>query len=145
MARIHIIVCAALVAVAGCKRAEVTSAKIVAEPAPVNAAVLRIMPEPFTATIPVTGTLVSNSRVDVKAETTGKITRFDKQEGDLVRAGEPVVWVDQENYNLAIRQADSSVQVAEAACSGPASSRRQSGIRTRREPAQVGWHHGEGL
>ena len=115
MARIHIVVFAALVAVVGCKRTEVTSAKTVAEPAPVNAAVLRITPEPFTATIPVTGTLVSNSRVDVKAETTGKITRFDKQEGDLVRAGEPVVWVDQENYNLAIRQADSSVQVAEAA------------------------------
>ena len=33
---------------------------------------------------------MSNSRVDVKAETTGRLVRFAKQEGDAVSAGEAV-------------------------------------------------------
>jgi RND family efflux transporter MFP subunit len=52
--------------------------------------------------------------VDVKAEVIGHIARFDKQEGDEVRAGEPVAWVDAENFQLAVRQAETAVQAAEA-------------------------------
>ncbi len=69
---------------------------------------------PLSLTVPVTGTLVSNTRVDVKAETIGRIVKFPKQEGDSVAAGEAVAWVDQENYQLAVRQAETAVQVAEA-------------------------------
>ena len=65
-------------------------------------------------TVAVTGTLVSNARVDVKAETIGRLVKFPKQEGDSVAAGEAVAWVDQENYQLAVRQAETAVQVAEA-------------------------------
>ena len=74
----------------------------------------RWAPQPFLATVPVTGTLVSNTRVDVKAEIIGRVVRFDKEEGDPVAAGEAVAWVDDENYQLAVRQAETSVQVAEA-------------------------------
>jgi membrane fusion protein (multidrug efflux system) len=52
--------------------------------------------------------------VEVKAETTGRVLRFDKQEGEFVRAGEQLVWVNDENYKLDVRHAKSAVQVAEA-------------------------------
>jgi RND family efflux transporter MFP subunit len=71
--------------------------------------------ETLPITIPVTGSLVSNARVDVKAEVIGHISRFDKEEGDHVAAGEPVVWVDDENARLAERQAETAVLVAQAA------------------------------
>src|SRR5437868_3438028 len=68
------------------------------EPPAVSAALINVAAEPFHSTIPVTGTLVSNSRVDVKAEVIGRITRFDKEESARVVAGEAVAWVDDENY-----------------------------------------------
>jgi len=76
--------------------------------------VLQIRTQPFAATVAITGTLVSNSRVDVKAETTGRVVKFPKEEGEFVAAGEPVAWVDEENYRLALRQAQAAVAVAEA-------------------------------
>ncbi len=98
---------------AGCQKKEV--AVSASEPAPVRVSVVRIETQPFAATVAVTGTLVSNSRVDVKAETTGRVTRFPKEEGETVTAGEAVAWVDEENYTLAARQAQATVDVAEAA------------------------------
>jgi len=79
------------------------------------AAIIRIQPESFAATVPVTGTLVSRTRVDVKAETIGRVVRFDKEEGAAVKDGEAVVWVNDENYTLAVRQAETAVEVANAA------------------------------
>jgi RND family efflux transporter MFP subunit len=103
-----------VLAVSGCKHANVEAAKP-ADPPAVTAAAVRVQPQLFAAVIAVTGSLVSNARVDVKAETTGRVTRFPKEEGDHVAAGEPLLWVDEENYALAVRQAESSVQVAQAA------------------------------
>ena len=103
----------AAVALAGCQKQQ--TAVSASEAAPVRVNVMRIEAQPFHATVPVTGTLVSSSRVDVKAETTGRIVKFPKEEGETVAAGETVAWVDEENYRLAVRQAESAVQVAEAA------------------------------
>jgi RND family efflux transporter MFP subunit len=97
----------------GCQKKEPSSVRA-SEPPAVQANVLEVQTEPFTATVAVTGTLVSTSRVDVKAETIGRVVRFPKEEGDRVAAGEAVVWVDDEDYRLAARQAESSVEVAEA-------------------------------
>ncbi|HWQ57057.1 MAG TPA: efflux RND transporter periplasmic adaptor subunit [Bryobacteraceae bacterium] len=102
-----------LAAAPGCRRQEVYSAAP-SEAPPVKAALVKLEPRPFTLTIAITGTLVSSTRVDVKAETTGRVVRFDKKEGDRVAAGETIVWVNQEKYQLAVRQAESAVQVAEA-------------------------------
>lgn len=104
-----------LAAASACRREEVHSAAPAAEPAAVQTMLVKLEPRPFSITVPLTGTLVSSTRVDVKAETTGRVVRFDKKEGDPVAAGETVVWVDDENYKLAVRQAESAVQVAEAA------------------------------
>ena len=97
----------------GCRAPE---AKTVAasEPPPVAASVIAVGTETYLATVPVTGSLVSRTRVDVKAEVVGRITRFDKEEGDRVAAGEQVIWVDDENYQLALRQAESAIVVADA-------------------------------
>ncbi len=105
---------AGLAALGGCRKPD-TKAAAAPEPPPVKAALMTVEPAVFTATVSVTGTLVSRSHVDVKAETTGRVVRFPKQEGERVAAGEAVVWVDDENYRLAVRQAESAVQVAEAA------------------------------
>ena len=97
---------------AGCRAAQVEKAAV--EPPPVAASVVTVATEPFLATVSLTGTLVSNARVDIKAETIGRITRFDKEEGDSVAAGEAVVWVNDENYQLALRQAQTASKVADA-------------------------------
>ncbi|MBM3744374.1 MAG: efflux RND transporter periplasmic adaptor subunit [Acidobacteria bacterium] len=84
------------------------------EAPPVRAALLRVAPQPLAASVAVTGTLVSSARVDVKAQTTGRVLRFDKEEGDAVAAGEAVIWVDDENCKLAVQQAASAIKVAQA-------------------------------
>ena len=81
---------------------------------PVKVTVIRIAPQPFLSTVAITGTLVSNSRVDVRSQTTGRLSHFPKQEGDSVWAGEAVAWVDDENCQLVLSQAEAAVQVAEA-------------------------------
>ena len=108
------VVFAVAVLLAACGKRDIAG-NAATDPPPVSAAVITVTAQNLPITIPVTGTLVSNSRVDVKAEVIGHIARFDKQEGDSVRAGEPVAWVDDENFRLAVRQSESAVQVAEAA------------------------------
>ena len=103
-----------LLPAAGCRRQEVRPAAA-SEPPPIPATLVKLAPQPLSITVPITGTLVSSARVDVKAETTGRVVRFDKQEGDAVQAGETVVWVDENNYRLALRQAESASEVAQAA------------------------------
>ena len=112
MRTLLILIPAAAAVLTGCRQQQAQT--IAAEPPPVTAAVIPVQAETFVATVPVTGTLVSNARVDVKAEVVGRIVRFDKEEGDPVAAGEPIIWVDDENYRLAIRQAETSVKVADA-------------------------------
>ena len=103
-----------LVAAAACNHQPAESVRASA-PAAVRVPVLTVSTRPFTATVAVTGTLVSRNQVDVKAETTGRVLRFPKQEGESVEAGEPVLWINDEDYRLGIRHARSAVQVSEAA------------------------------
>jgi RND family efflux transporter MFP subunit len=53
--------------------------------------------------------------VEVKSQTLGRVLRFTKEEGDRVAAGEEVIWVDDEQYRLSVRQAETAVGVAQAA------------------------------
>ena len=98
---------------AGCRKKE-TKGTVVQEAPAIAVKIIQVQPEPFSLTVPVTGTLVSNTRVDVKAETIGHLVKFPKQEGDSVVPGETVAWLDQENYQLAVRQAETAVAVADA-------------------------------
>jgi RND family efflux transporter MFP subunit len=105
----------ALAVLVSCQRRQPETAQADSPDPAVEARTILLAPQTFTATVPITGSLVSLSRVDVKAETTGRLVRFDKQEGEAVAAGEVVAWVEQENYRLGAQQAESAVQVAEAA------------------------------
>jgi RND family efflux transporter MFP subunit len=98
---------------AGCRKKE-TEASAPIEASPVTVNVLQIQAQDLPISIAVTGNLVSRTRVDVKAEIIGRLARFPKQEGDSVEAGEAVAWVNPENYQLAVRQAEAAVQVADA-------------------------------
>ncbi len=99
----------------GCRKSEPARASASSEPPAVQAAITRVESRPFNATVRVTGTLISNASVEVKAETTGRILKFPKEEGERVAAGEPVIWVNEENHRLNVRQAQTAVGVAEAA------------------------------
>lgn len=98
----------------GCQQKNAAAVKPVEAP-PVEVRVVRVESRPFTSTVAVTGTLVSRTRVEVKAETIGRVLRFPKEEGDAVAAGEPVIWVDDQDARLALKQAESAVLVGEAA------------------------------
>ncbi|HSW48910.1 MAG TPA: efflux RND transporter periplasmic adaptor subunit, partial [Bryobacteraceae bacterium] len=102
------------VILAGCRKKE-TEATPQPEAPPLEVATVQVQTGPFTATVPVTGSLVSRSLVVVKAETIGRLLKFPKEEGDTVATGEAVAWVDDENYRLAVQQDQSAIQVAEAA------------------------------
>lgn len=106
---------AALLLLAGCSERNEPAAASSSEAPPVHAAVLRVEPQPFTVSVALTGTLVSPAAVTVKAETTGKVLKFPKEEGSRVEAGEPVIWVDDSNEKIALDQALSAVEVAQAA------------------------------
>ncbi len=97
----------------GCRKKEGQAVQASEAPA-VQVKVVEVRAEPFHATVAVTGTLVSRALVVVKAEIIGRLVKFSKQEGDPVTAGEAVAWVDDENYRLAMQQAQAAVQVAEA-------------------------------
>jgi membrane fusion protein (multidrug efflux system) len=109
-------IAAAGLAAAGCQAPKAQNQPAAAvEPPPVTVSLVTVAAEPFVGSVPVTGTLVSPARVDIKAETIGRITRFDKQEGESVTAGEAVVWVNDENYRLSLRQSQTALKVLEAA------------------------------
>ena len=112
--RTFLIVISAAAVLAGCRQQQAKTTGAAGEPPPVTAAVVPVAAETFLAAVPVTGTLVSNARVDIKAEVVGRITRFDKEEGDPVAAGEAVIWVNDENYQLSLKQAETAVKVADA-------------------------------
>jgi len=105
---------AVLLSLLGCAREPAPKHTAAAEAAPVQVQVVEVTWQPFTAAVAVTGSLVSRSLVEVKAETTGRVERFPKEEGNRVEAGETVVWVNQENYRLALSEAESALKVAEA-------------------------------
>ncbi len=98
---------------AGCGNSEAKTGTVIPQRA-VSASVIRLAPQSFQAILPITGALVSNARLEVKAEVVGRVMRFDKEEGDHVSANEPVIWVDDEDYVLALRQAEAAVKVADA-------------------------------
>ncbi len=109
----HSIALLAAILIAGCGKREIVAPKAV-KPAPARIRVMKIEPQPFTPALAVTGSLASRSVVELKAETTGRVVRFDKEEGATVTAGEVVVWVDEAKTRLAVREAESAVQVARA-------------------------------
>ncbi|MEJ2110411.1 MAG: efflux RND transporter periplasmic adaptor subunit, partial [Acidobacteriota bacterium] len=65
-------------------------------------------------TVPVSGSLLTLSAVDIKAEVGGRLTVVNADVGALVRKGELLAEIDDANYQLAYRQAKASVKVMQA-------------------------------
>jgi membrane fusion protein (multidrug efflux system) len=108
---------AAILAVtgAGCGREATSKAAAPEQTQAVRVAAIRVRPRPFAQTVAITGTLVSRASVTVKAETTGRVLRITKEEGDRVTEGEAVVFVDDSHEKIALRQAESAVVVSQVA------------------------------
>jgi RND family efflux transporter MFP subunit len=103
-----------MAACCGCSREEPAQAAAATSTA-VQIPAMRAESRAFSSSVAITGTLVSPENVTVKAETTGRVLRIAKQEGDPVSAGEPILWVDDSHERLSVLQAESAVQVAKAA------------------------------
>jgi RND family efflux transporter MFP subunit len=106
---------AVVITLAGCSKQQVAVTKSAA-PVAARVRAVPVEAQPFTESLSITGSLVSRSVVELKAATTGRVVRFDKEEGDPVKVGEVIIWVDDEKPRLAVREAASAVDVADAVC-----------------------------
>jgi RND family efflux transporter MFP subunit len=68
----------------------------------------------WTVAVPISGSLRSQSIVDVKSEVGGRLISVPYREGDLVRRNDLLAEIDPVNYRLAYDQAAAAVKVAEA-------------------------------
>jgi membrane fusion protein (multidrug efflux system) len=64
--------------------------------------------------VPISGTLRSQSNVEVKAEVAGRLIQTFFEEGDGVAQGQVLAQIDPTNYQLARDQAQAALEVAEA-------------------------------
>ncbi len=73
-----------------------------------------VSPGEWTVTIPISGSLRSQSIVDVKPEVGGRLVAAHFEEGDLIRRNQVVAEIDPTNYKLALDQAKAALAVAQA-------------------------------
>jgi membrane fusion protein, multidrug efflux system len=86
-------------------------------PAPVAEMVVKALPVTVTnwpVTIPISGSLRSQSTVDIKSEVAGKLVAVLFEEGDTVKKDQLLAEVDTANYRLAYDQAVAALGVAQA-------------------------------
>jgi len=80
---------------------------LVVQAAPVRA-------QEWIVTVPISGTLRSQSNVEVKAEVGGRLIQTLFEEGDSVAPGQVLAEIDPTNYQLARNQTQTALEVAEA-------------------------------
>ncbi len=90
-----------------------------ADPVPKAASELVVKASPvesreWTVTVPVSGSLRSDSIVEVKAEVAGRLLATHFDEGDQVRKDQLLAEIDPANYKLALDQAQAALAVAQA-------------------------------
>ncbi len=90
-----------------------------ADPPPATAAALIVKAGPcetreWNVTVPVSGSLRSDSIVEVKSEVAGRLIATYFNEGDLVQKDQLLAETDSANYKLALDQAQAALGVAQA-------------------------------
>ena len=90
------------------------SAKTAAAPVALVVRAQTVAPGDWTVTIPISGSLRSQSVVDIKPEVGGRLIAVHFEEGDLVRRNQVAAEIDTANYRLALDQAKAVLGVAEA-------------------------------
>jgi len=96
-----------------------TKNKANSDPVPKASAELVVKANPVEArewavTVPFSGSLRSDSIVEVKSEVAGRLIATCFSEGDLVQKGQLLAEIDPENYKLASDQAQAALTVAQA-------------------------------
>ncbi|SAE89284.1 multidrug resistance protein mdtA [Enterobacter cloacae] len=89
------------------------SSRSVATPVAAEVAVVRQARLPVTNDV--TGSVVSDGRIDVASRVTGFIRQLDVREGQAVRRGDLLLRIDASDIDAAIAQARAGVQAAQAA------------------------------
>lgn len=75
---------------------------------------IRVSTADWPVTVPLSGSLRSQSNVEIKSEVAGKLIATPFREGDAVRKGEMLAEIDPINYRLALDQAQAALGVAQA-------------------------------
>jgi RND family efflux transporter MFP subunit len=91
----------------------------IADPAPEGSGALVVNASPvesreWTVTVPVSGSLRSDSIVEVKSEVSGRLIATYFNEGDMVQRDQLLAEIDPTNYKLAVDQARAALTVAQA-------------------------------
>jgi HlyD family secretion protein len=68
----------------------------------------------LTASVTASGQVQPQTKVDLSADITGKITRLEVKEGDWVREGQFLLQIDPQQYEAAVQRAEASVASAKA-------------------------------
>ena len=68
----------------------------------------------FTDLLPVLGTVRGQTEVDLKFEVNGVVKKLNFREGDLVKLGQPLAALDDQEARLRVEYAESKLQAAEA-------------------------------
>ncbi|MEJ7928633.1 efflux RND transporter periplasmic adaptor subunit [Ramlibacter sp. AN1015] len=79
---------------------------------------LRVQAVPLVRTLQVSARVATDARVEVGATVTGRVERVLVQEGEAVRAGQPLVQLEQDELQAALAQAEAALVQAQARVAG---------------------------
>jgi RND family efflux transporter MFP subunit len=105
-----------LAAVVGCGRGTTDDAVAVNQPAPpIRAEVLSIERAAWPTMVRTQGSLFADEVAVVGAKVAGRIAEVHVELGDVLKAGDPLVTLDQEEFRLQVAQAEAQLQQTRAA------------------------------
>jgi RND family efflux transporter MFP subunit len=105
-----------LVASVGCGRSSTDDAAAVSRPAPpIRAEVLTVERAAWPTIVRTQGSLFADEVAVVGAKVAGRIADVHVELGDVLKAGRPLVTLDQEEFRLQVAQAEAQLQQARAA------------------------------
>jgi HlyD family secretion protein len=73
---------------------------------------VQLRPQPFVQTVVATGRVMSPARVAIGAVITGRVVNVLVQEGDAVKTGQPLIQLETEELEAALKQAQAAEQTA---------------------------------
>ena len=105
-----------LVAMVGCGRSPTDDVAAVSQPAPpIRAEVLTIQRAAWPTIVRTQGSLFADEVAVVGAKVAGRIAEVHVDLGDVLKAGDPLVTLDQEEFRLQVAQAEAQLQQTRAA------------------------------
>jgi HlyD family secretion protein len=104
-----------LVAATGCSRSESVEAKAPSEPEAVEVPAVEARLGDLAQSLAISGSLVPQTRVDVRSRVPGRLERVLVNFGDRVTAGQLVATLDAREIDTQVDAADAAINVAKAA------------------------------